>query len=63
MREVSRKFEQIQIRSQPREVLTPPPLAVVAMLGLTRSRGQVNASDNNCDFSLRAPNFSDLSGL
>ena len=41
----------------------PPPLAVVTMLGLTRTPGQANAACQIYDFSLDAADCPDFSGL
>jgi hypothetical protein len=63
MREIDREFGSAKIRSQPREVLRPPPLAVMPMLGLTRMRRQANAGCETYNFSLGTLNSSVFSGL
>ncbi|MDB5610448.1 MAG: hypothetical protein JWP25_7348 [Bradyrhizobium sp.] len=63
MREIGREFGNAKTRSQPREVLRPPPLAVMPMLGLTRRRRQANADCETYNFSLSTFNSSIFSGL
>jgi hypothetical protein len=63
MHEIGREFGDAKTRSQPREVWTPPPLAVTAMLGLTRRLRQADAGRESYDFSLSISNSPFFSGL
>jgi hypothetical protein len=63
MREISDEFGFAKSAHNLAKSEGPPPLAVTAMLGLTRSPGQANADLENYDFSLNTANSSIYSGL